>query len=93
MKNKLFLSFLLLVPVALFSQKVTEKADAAFQAGQYIKAIELYRNAYSKLTEEIDIKGKIAFNVGSCFRILSQPELAELWFAKAVDLKYRKASA
>jgi peptidoglycan-associated lipoprotein len=49
----------------------------------------LYRNAYSKLTEEIDIKGKIAFNVGYCFRVLSKPDLAELWFAKAVDLKYR----
>jgi peptidoglycan-associated lipoprotein len=89
MKIKLVALLLLFVPIALFSQKVTEKADAAFEAGQYIKAIELYRNAYSKLTEEIDIKGKIAYNVGYCFRVLSKPELAELWFAKAVELKYR----
>jgi len=89
MKIKLFAILLLFTPIALFSQKITEKADAAFEAGQYIKAIDLYRNAYSKLTEEIDIKGKIAYNVGFCFRVLSKPELAELWFAKSVELKYR----
>ena len=93
MKIRIVLALLIIIPVSLFSQKVTEKADEAFQSGQYIKAIDLYRNAYSKLTEEIDIKGKITFNVGYCFRVLSKPELAELWFAKAVELKYRNPLA
>ena len=88
MKIRVILALFVLLPISLFSQKITEKADAAFKAGQYIKAIDLYRNAYSKLTEEIDIKGKIAYKVGLCFRVLSKPELAELWFAKAVELKY-----
>ena len=89
MKIKVISVLFLFIPIVLFSQKVTEKADAVFESGQYIKAIDLYRNIYSKLTEEIDIKGKIAYNVGFCYRVLSKPELAELWFAKCVELKYR----
>src|ERR1035437_6263555 len=89
MKTKPILIVLLFFPIIVFSQKIIEKADDAFNASQYFSAIDLYKNAYTKAENDNALKSKIAYNVGFCYRKLSKPEFAELWFGKAIELKYQ----
>lgn len=88
--NRIFSTLLLLhiIVLASYSQKVVAKANEAFDAGEYFNAIPLYRNAYSKISEDETLKAQIAFRIGYCCRRISKYDHADLWFGKAVELRY-----
>ena len=88
MDFKLLLVIILLTPISVFSQKYVDKADEAFNASAYTKAIDLYKSAYSKLGEEPVLKARITFNIGFCYRKLDKMDHAELWFGKSAELHY-----
>jgi len=71
-----------------FSQRSLEKADEAFNASEYSNAVVLYKNAYTRLNNR-EIKARVAFNTGLCFRILGKQLHAELWLGKAVELGHQ----
>lgn len=63
------------------------KAQAAFDAGEYYRAIDLYKDAYNKVDREQ--KTAIFFKVGECYRILGESRNAILWYKKAVREEYQ----
>jgi len=76
-----------------FSQiKATKKADAAYNTGEYHKAIELYEKAFEKLNEKED-KAYVSFQLGECNRKMMNTKGARKWFAKAVRYKYKNPLA
>lgn len=89
---KLKLSFILLLMLLLsssaFSQSKFKRANEAFNAGEYIKAVEYYREAYELIVDN-NAKAEIIFKIAECFRITNEPKKAELWYKKAIDKNYQ----
>ncbi len=85
-----FLAFLYyLCIVFLFTDRhsVYNKANEYYKNGQYYQAIDLLRDAYSKVTDN-DLKNDITFQVAECYRKTNQPKKAEMWYKKSVQKKY-----
>ena len=68
--------------------KKMSKANATFDAGEYVKAIELYKDAY-EAAEEKSTKTEIIYKIACCYRHLNDPSHAELWFKKSIDRDYQ----
>ncbi len=64
------------------------RAQAAYDAGEYYEAIDLYKNAYNKVNDN-ERKTAILFRVGECYRILGDARSAELWYRKAIREDYQ----
>ncbi len=73
-------------------EKKMRKADEAFYAGEYFKAIELYQKIYSKASTKI-LKAELGFKLGECYRKMNIPRKAEKWYKKAVRYKYQDPMA
>ncbi|MCK5171443.1 MAG: tetratricopeptide repeat protein, partial [Bacteroidales bacterium] len=81
----IFILFVQSISVAQIS--VYNKANEYYKNGQYYQAIDLLRDAYSKVTDN-DIKSDITFQVAECYRKTNQPRKAEMWYKKSVQKKY-----
>ena len=95
MNNSFFrlVVLLLLIPLALNAQKQkSERAYAAFQAGTYYEAIDLFKDVYSK-TRDKQVKAEMVFMVSECYRLVNDPKNAELWYKKAVKSSFPKPEA
>jgi len=95
MNNSFFrlVVLLLLIPLALNAQKQkSERAYAAFQAGTYYEAIDLFKDVYSK-TRDKQVKAEMVFMVSECYRLVNDPKNAELWYKKAVKSAFPKPEA
>jgi len=64
------------------------RAQAAFEAGEYFEAIDLYKNAYNKVNDKAQ-KTAVLFRIGECYRILGNARSAELWYKKALREDYQ----
>ena len=82
---------LLVIPVTGQNKKV-EKADEAFEAGEYYDAIDLYKDAYSMVKNK-ELKTEIVFRIAECYRLTNEPVKAELWYKKAIDRGYMDPTA
>lgn len=84
----LFSIFVLLInSISIAQTSVYNKANVYYKNGQYYQAIDLLRNAYSKVTDN-NIKSDITFQVAECYRKTNQPRKAEMWYKKSVQKKY-----
>lgn len=100
MKNILkFLIFSLVLtlvfPTSLVAQKknrITQKADRAFDAEMYFEALELYKKAYKK-TKNKAIKSEIFFKQAECYRFSSKFKQAANFYKKAIKAKYNNSDA
>ncbi len=63
------------------------KAREAYAAGEYMVAIDLFRDAYNKITDR-DTKNDIIFLIAECYRITNQPDKAELRYKQAIQREY-----
>jgi peptidoglycan-associated lipoprotein len=63
------------------------KAEAAFKAGEYYTAIDLYRDAYNDIRDKSK-KDEILFRIAECYRFMNEPVKAELWYNKAIGKNY-----
>jgi len=96
MTNKLIRSIsMAMVAILLFSlpldaqkKQKDSRAHAAYDAGEYFEAIDLYKNAYNKVNDK-EQKTAILFKIGECYRILGDARSAELWYKKAVREDYQ----
>ena len=68
-------------------KKRLQKADAAFEAGEYFDAIDLYKDAYAAIQNK-PLKTEVVFKIAECYRLTNAPEKAELWYKKAVGRDY-----
>lgn len=78
-----------LLPLTVDAQKKQKdsRAQAAFDAGEYFEAIDLYKNAYNRVDK--DEKTTIFFKIGECYRILGDARSAILWYKKAIHEEYQ----
>jgi peptidoglycan-associated lipoprotein len=81
----LVIVILTITSIPAHSQKKQKdaRAQAAFEAGEYFEAIDLYKNAYNKVKDS-DRQTAILFRIGECYRILGDARSAELWYRKAI---------
>jgi peptidoglycan-associated lipoprotein len=68
--------------------KKTKKANDTFNAGEYLKAIDLYKDAYEAVTDKEE-RAKIIFKIGTCYRNMNDPVHAENWYKKAIDRDFQ----
>jgi len=64
------------------------KAQAAFDAGEYYEAIDLFKNVVNKVNDKTQ-ETAILFKIGECYRIIGDARSAELWYSKAVREDYQ----
>lgn len=87
-KNILFLLSLLgmlTISIDAFSQRDrSAKADAAFKAGEYAVAVDLYRAAYNTINDK-NGKAEVLYKIAECYRLTNDPVKAELWYSKAIN--------
>jgi len=65
----------------------TVKAREAFSAGEYINAIDLFKDAYNK-TSDKEVKNEIIFLIAECYRLTNAPDKAELRYKQAIRKEY-----
>jgi len=72
----------------LYSQmKFFNEAEATYEAGQFFRAVDQYREAYDKI-QGTEIKHEIIFKIAECYRKTGQPRKAKLWYNKAISQEY-----
>jgi peptidoglycan-associated lipoprotein len=82
------ISFLLLLSNDLYSQnKRLQKANEIYQSGEYYQAIDIYKDAYQKITDKKE-KAHITFQIAECYRKIDDPKQALLWYKKVIDKGY-----
>ncbi|MBN1132741.1 MAG: OmpA family protein [Bacteroidales bacterium] len=64
------------------------RANAAFEAGEYYNAIDLYKNAFNRVSNS-EQKAEIYFKIGECYRIIGESRQSELWYGKAIREEYQ----
>ena len=82
-----FSMFILIHSASVAQISVYNKANTYYENGQYYQAIDLLRDAYSKVTDN-NIKTEITFQVSECYRKTNQPRKAEMWYKKAIQKKH-----
>ena len=60
------------------------RANAAFDAGGYYEAIDLYKNAFNKIRDR-NKKNEIVFKIAECYRIIGESKKAEVWYRKVIN--------
>lgn len=86
-KGLLFILLLIAVELAFPQAKEYQKGQEAFMYEEYWTAIEHFKVAYSKYTDPVK-KAELVFKIGVCYRNLHESKEAELWFKKAIKVKY-----
>ncbi|MEZ4797287.1 MAG: OmpA family protein [Flavobacteriaceae bacterium] len=87
MKTKLFLIILVLTSTFSFAQ--TKVADKFFENFAYIKASELYEDAFENGDDSVHVLTRL----GDCYYNNSNSEKAAIWYKKALDKDADKVSA
>jgi peptidoglycan-associated lipoprotein len=64
------------------------RADAAYEAGEYFEAIDLFKKAYGKVSDK-EKQAEIVYKIGECYRIIGEPRQATLWYRKALMQDYQ----
>lgn len=62
-------------------------ADVAYENHQYFNAIELYKQAYTKV-KKADAKSRILFRTGDAYQQINDLKGAETYYSKAIKAKY-----
>lgn len=79
---------------ALDAQKKEKdsRANAAYEAGEYYKAIDLFKKAFTKVSEQ-DKKAEIYYKIGECYRIIGESRQAANWYKKSLQMDYQDPDA
>ncbi len=64
------------------------RANAAYEAGEYYEAIDLFKKAYGKVSDK-EKQAEIVFKIGECYRTIGEPRQATLWYRKALMQDYQ----
>ena len=84
----LIYTVLFLIPLCGFSQnKRLQRAYETFTAGEYFDAIDIFKDAYQKVTDKKE-KASITFHIAECYRKINDPKQAALWYGKVINKNY-----
>ncbi len=64
-----------------------ERAERAYNAGEYYEAIDLYREAYSAVSDR-DLRTEIVFQIARCYMKVSDIRQTENWFRRAITRNF-----
>jgi len=97
MRQLLLLIIFLLTVTSLdvtAQKRKSERAYAAFNAGEYFDAIDMFKSAYSK-TKKADksTRTELVYMIAECYRLINDPKDAEPWYKLAVKSSYSKPEA
>lgn len=76
-----------MIASVLRAQTLLEKADQSFAIGDYTMAIKDYEKAFKKEKDQ-QVKNKIAFKVGECYKEKNLLPSSEKWYKQAIELGY-----
>jgi peptidoglycan-associated lipoprotein len=97
MKRIQVLVILLLIFAIQDSQAQSKKigrAYEAFRAGEYYEAIDLFKDAYSKINKsDRESRAEVVFMIGECYRLTNDPKNAETWYKLAIKSSNPKPEA
>ncbi len=88
----LFLACQIALPDLYCQKRKVEKADEVFNAGEYFDAVDLYKDAYSRIHDRAE-KTRIAFQIGECYNKMNESQYAKTWYKKAVAKEYHNPIA
>jgi peptidoglycan-associated lipoprotein len=85
----LSLGFICLISAEVYPQtnKRLQRAYETYDAGEYFQAIDIFKDAYQKITDKKE-KVKITFYLGECYRNIDNPKEAAMWYSKAISKEY-----
>jgi peptidoglycan-associated lipoprotein len=85
----LIILIILLNTAGVLGQKKdkTIKARAAYEAGEYAVAADLFKDAYNKVSDK-EVKKEIIFLIAECYRITDSPDKAEIRYKQAIQKEY-----
>jgi peptidoglycan-associated lipoprotein len=87
-KTIIIAGLLLVSCFTLYGQgKTIDKAYKTYDAGEYYKAIDLFKESYDRVTDKNE-KNKIVFYIAECYRKTNQPDKSSLWYSKAIRKNY-----
>ncbi len=72
--------------------KKSAKAYETYDAGEYYRAIDEFKEAYQKTTDKKE-KLNIAFFIAECFRKTDNPAQSEMWYRKVLEKNYENPLA
>ncbi len=81
---------ILLIPIESHAQRKkdqTAKAREAYAAGEYVVAIDLFKDAYNKVSDK-EVKSELIFLIAECYRLTNQPDKSELRYKQAIQKEY-----
>jgi len=88
----ILLAFLATGPLHAQKRELMVQADKTFAIGEYFKAIEKYKKAYSKEKDRAR-RADINFKIGNCYRMINDTKKAETYFSRLVKQKYGNPKA
>ena len=97
MKRLLILIILLSIvtlPEITAQKRKSERAYAAFNAGEYFDAIDQFKDTYSKTSKsDKNTRTELVFMIAECYRLTNDPKNAETWYKLAVKSSVSKPEA
>ncbi|MBK7712763.1 MAG: OmpA family protein [Bacteroidales bacterium] len=96
--KRLFLFTIILSIIALpeitAQKRKSERAYAAFNAGEYFDAIDQFKDTYSKTSKsDKNTRAELVFMIAECYRLTNDPKDAETWYKLAVKSSFSKPEA
>ncbi len=76
------------MPGVYGQKKKMAKAEEALKAGEYYDAIDLFKDAYSSIKSK-DTRTQVVYKIAECYRLIDEPDKAELWYKKAISRGYQ----
>ncbi len=67
--------------------KRLQRAYETYKAGEYFQAIDIFKDAYQKITDKKE-KVRITFYIGECYRHIDNPKQAAMWYKKVISKNY-----
>lgn len=68
-------------------ERFIKEAENMFENEGYYEAIDLYKKAYAK-AKSIDVKGRLLYQIGECYRLVLDTEQAAVWYNKALKARH-----
>jgi peptidoglycan-associated lipoprotein len=96
---KRFLILVLIFSIAFIQEssaqkRKSERAYAAFYAGEYYDAIDQFKDTYSKTSKsDKATRTELIFMIAECYRLINDPKNAETWYKLAVKSSFTKPDA
>jgi peptidoglycan-associated lipoprotein len=82
------LGLIFIISNEIYSQnKRLQRAYETYEAGEYFEAIDIFKDAYQKITDKKE-KTKITFFIAECYRKIDDPKQAALWYKKVISKDY-----